>query len=78
MAFDENLNRYRVFPRIAFVFMLYWASIVILWYIELEDPSVEQSAAFSAFTASSIAFLKFYFETPRRDRGAQATRIDGE
>lgn len=63
----DTINSYRIFPRI---FAILYAVLVALsanWYMELEDPSAQQTAFVSAIATSSAAYFKFYVQSGKRD-----------
>lgn len=62
----HTINQYRIVPRIMALFMMYLTYVITVWFMELEQPGVEQAGFVSAWAASSVAFFKFYLDTPKR------------
>jgi hypothetical protein len=71
MDYAEAINRYRVFPRLIVLFVLFLTWEVTEWFMQLNSPGSEQAAFASALTAGTIALIKFYLETPKRDAAGQ-------
>jgi hypothetical protein len=61
----DFLAQYRIFPRVILIFMLCLTWRVAEWFMALEVPGVEQAGFATGLTAASVAFFKFYMETPK-------------
>ena len=58
----EVVSAYRVFPRLFSVFYLYCNYQVIVWFMALPAPSMEQAGFAGTFAATAAAWFKFYVE----------------
>lgn len=61
------INLYRIFPRIALIFMLWMTIYSFNWFAELENPTPEHASVVIAVTGSTIGFGKFYLQKGKLD-----------
>lgn len=66
MKLHDVINQYRIVPRLMALFMMYMTWLISHWFMGLETPGAEQAGFVSAWAASSVAFFKFYLDTPKR------------
>lgn len=61
----ELINRYRIVPRLIVLSTLWLTWKLTYWFMQLPDPTGEQTAFVTGFTAGAVAFFKFYMHTPK-------------
>ena len=59
----RSVNAWRVFPRLFSIWFGYIATIVAQWYMDLVDPTVEQSGFAGVVITAAAAWFKFYVES---------------
>jgi len=60
--FADILSIYRAFPRLFSVFFMYLLDRVIVWYMELPAPPVEQSGFAAMVVGTGAAWFKVYVD----------------
>lgn len=58
----KQINLFRIFPRLALLFMLWMTWLSFHWFTTLETPNESQAAVVIAVTGSTIGFGKWYLE----------------
>jgi hypothetical protein len=62
------VDAWRIFPRVflsVYIFLLYYSTI---WFMELENPSLEQSGLISIIVGAGAAWFGLYAGTSKKDK----------
>lgn len=64
----KAVDSWRIFPRVfisTYIFLLYK---VVIWYMELPDPTMEQSGLVSIVVGAGAAWFGLYTGTSKKDK----------
>jgi len=67
MMLHEQINQWRVFPRLAFAVFLWLTIISSEWFMALPEPTAPQGAFAGGMLAAAAGFFKFYVESGPKD-----------
>jgi len=65
----KAIDAWRIFPRTflsVYIFLLYYST---MWFMGLEDPSLEQSGLISIIVGAGAAWFGLYAGTSKKDGG---------
>jgi hypothetical protein len=65
----KSIDAWRIFPRAflsVYIFLLYYS---VMWFMELESPSLEQSGLISIIVGAGAAWFGLYAGTSKKDGG---------
>ena len=65
----KAIDAWRIFPRAflsVYIFLLYYS---VMWFMELESPSLEQSGLISIIVGAGAAWFGLYAGTSKKDGG---------
>ena len=64
---EDLCTRLRVFPRAAFILFLFGTWTVGDWFMDLDNPTLEQAGFASTMLATAAAFFKFFMSEGRKE-----------
>ena len=66
---DRAVDSWRIFPRVflsVYIFLLYYST---MWFMDLQDPSLEQSGLISIIVGAGAAWFGLYAGTSNASKG---------
>ena len=57
---EDYCTRVRLFPRLAFAVFLIGTWVTAGWFMDLDNPTIEQAGFASTMLATAAAFFKFF------------------
>ena len=62
------VDQWRIFPRIFISTYIYLLYAVVIWYMELPNPTIEQSGLVSIVVGAGAAWFGLYTGTSKKDK----------
>ena len=63
----KAVDSWRIFPRVFITTYIYLLYKVVIWYMELPDPTMEQSGLVSIVVGAGAAWFGLYTGTSKKD-----------
>jgi hypothetical protein len=64
----KAVDSWRIFPRVFITTYIYLLYKVVIWYMELPDPTMEQSGLVSIVVGAGAAWFGLYTGTSKKDK----------